>query len=84
MKKPPNEGVNHVEQNGSPSQNPREMSSYTLNARSKLYDLIVQFRQDAARLSDPKAKLLFEFSAEMLAGMARSFRNLEDDNADSF
>lgn len=50
----------------------------TLKARSKLYDLIVQFRMDAAEVKDPKAQILFEFSAEILAGMARSFREYDE------
>lgn len=55
-----------------------EIARRTLKARSKLYELIVQFRMDAAELSDPKAQLLFEFSAEILAGMARSFREYDE------
>ena len=58
-----------------------EIARRTLKARSKLYELIVQFRMDATEVSDPKAQLLFEFSAEILAGMARSFREY-DENPD--
>lgn len=55
-----------------------EVARRTLKARSKLYELIVQFRMDATEVTDPKAQLLFEFSAEMLAGMARSFREYDE------
>ena len=55
-----------------------EIARRTLKARSKLYELIVQFRMDAAEVSDPKAQVLFEFSAEILAGMARSFREYDE------
>lgn len=55
-----------------------EIARRTLKARSKLYELIVQFRMDAAEAGDPKAQLLFEFSAEILAGMARSFREYDE------
>jgi hypothetical protein len=55
-----------------------EIARRTLKARSKLYELIVQFRMDATEVSDPKAQLLFEFSAEILAGMARSFREYDE------
>ena len=58
-----------------------EIARRTLKARSKLYELIVQFRMDAAEVSDSKTQLLFEFSAEILAGMARSFREY-DENPD--
>ena len=55
-----------------------EVARRTLKARSKLYELIVQFRMDAAEVTDSKAQLLFEFSAEILAGMARSFREYDE------
>ena len=55
-----------------------ELARRTLKARSKLYELIVQFRMDAAEVGDPKAQVLFEFSAEILAGMARSFREYDE------
>lgn len=55
-----------------------EVARRTLKARSKLYELIVQFRMDATEVSDPKAQLLFEFSAEVLAGIARSFREYDE------
>lgn len=58
-----------------------EIARRTLKARSKLYELIVQFRMDAAEVNDSKAQLLFEFSAEILAGIARSFREY-DENPD--
>lgn len=61
-----------------------EIARRTLKARSKLYELIVQFRMDATETGDPKAQMLFEFSAEILAGMARSFREYDEnpDNSD--
>jgi hypothetical protein len=55
-----------------------ELNRKTLKARSKLYELIVQFRMDASTASDPKAQMLFEFSAEVLAGMARAFREFDE------
>lgn len=60
--------------------NNTEVARRTLKARSKLYELIVQFRMDAAEVDDPKANLLFEFSAEMLAGMARAFREYDENS----
>lgn len=51
----------------------------TLNACSKLYELIVQFRNVASTTEEPRAQALFEFSAEMLAGMARAFRTMEEE-----
>jgi hypothetical protein len=59
-----------------------ELGRKTLKARSKLYELIVQFRMDASTASDPKAQVLFEFSAEILAGMARSFREFDESRND--
>ncbi len=55
-----------------------ELGRRTLKARSKLYELIVQFRMDASTTNDPKAQVLFEFSAEILAGIARSFREFDE------
>ncbi len=50
----------------------------TIYARGKLYDLIAQFRREAASTDDPKARSIFEFAAEVVAGLARAFRDYED------
>lgn len=60
-----------------------EVGRMTLKARSKLYELIVQFRSDAAVISDAKAQTLFEFSAEILAGLARSFREFDESRSET-
>jgi hypothetical protein len=47
-------------------------------ARSRFYDLIAQFRVEAAECEDPSARALFEFAAEVIASLARAFRLFED------
>jgi hypothetical protein len=58
----------------------------TMEARSKLYDLITYFRKTASSTNDPKARAIFTFAAEVVAGLARAFRafqkQLEVDNLD--
>ena len=51
-----------------------ELQKSTMEARSKLYDLITFFRKTASTTHDPKARATFTLAAEVTAGLARGFR----------
>ena len=49
----------------------------TTKARSSLHRLIVRFRKNAENADDIGGKTIFRFAAEVLSGLARSFKNYE-------
>ncbi len=55
-----------------------EAQERTTEARSLLYNLIVRFRKDAAKTDDKEAKSVFEFAAEIIAGLTRGFRKFQE------
>jgi hypothetical protein len=48
-------------------------------ARNQLYQLLASLRKDAEKASDPNTQTVFEFSAEVIAGLARALRRYEDE-----
>ena len=54
----------------------------TSRARQYLYDLIALFRKDAEHSADIRSRSMFEFAAEVIAGLARAFRQHEAEMAD--
>ncbi len=60
-------------------QTPQEMTALKImHARQKLYELILQLRLDASNTEDPNARILLDFSAEMMADLVWAFRQYED------
>lgn len=51
----------------------------TNEARSVLYPLIARFRKDAAEANNQAVRSIFEFAAEVLAGLTRAFRQFEEE-----
>lgn len=51
---------------------------HTAHIKAELNGLINHLRTDIAKLSDPKAKALFEASAEVLAGLQKAFVDYEE------
>jgi hypothetical protein len=49
----------------------------TARARGQLYVLITQFRKEAQQSSNSEISTIFAMSAEVMAGLARSFREYE-------
>ena len=45
--------------------------------KGQMIRLIDHLRADAGKVTDPKAKLVFNTSAEVLAGLVKGFDNLE-------
>jgi len=50
----------------------------TTEARSQLYRLIANFRKNAETADDPETRIIFEFATEVISGLARAFRQHED------
>lgn len=49
-----------------------------MQTRQKLYELIIQLRKDASSIDDPNARILLDFSAEMMADLVHAFRQYEN------
>lgn len=55
--------------------NPQEHSA---NIRSGLQEMIEHLRKDIQKIDDPKAKALFETSAEVLTGLMTAYSHYEE------
>ena len=53
---------------------------HTTNIKHMLDDLTKHLRDDVAMVNDPKAKALFEVSAEVLGGLQKAFADYEQKN----
>ena len=51
---------------------------HSANIRSELQELIDHLRRDTSKVDDPRAKALFETSAEVLQGLATAFSHYEE------
>lgn len=54
--------------------NPKDHSK---NIRSGMQDLVDHLRRDIGKVDDPKAKALFETSAEVILGLITAFKDYE-------
>lgn len=50
---------------------------HAIMMREKLTNMIDTLREDIGKVDDPKAKALFEVSAEVLSGLRKSFEDYE-------
>jgi hypothetical protein len=50
------------------------------NIKSQLHELIEHLRRDVERVDDPRARALFETSAEVLGGLEKAFSDFESRN----
>ncbi|HTI68694.1 MAG TPA: hypothetical protein VMF06_01915 [Candidatus Limnocylindria bacterium] len=57
--------------------NPEAPCSYARNTERLLTELIEHIRGDVDQVSDPKAKALFETSAEVLIGLRTAYQHYE-------
>lgn len=55
--------------------NPKEHSR---NIRSGLQEMVDHLRKDISKVEDPKAKALFETSAEVIKGLITAFSHYEE------
>lgn len=51
---------------------------HSANIRSGLQELVDHLRKDIKKVDDPKAKALFETSAEVLIGLMTAFSHFEE------
>jgi hypothetical protein len=57
---------------------PPTLRASSIKTRTLLYDLIVHLRRSAAETDQANIRILFETAAEVAAGLAKAFRNFED------
>lgn len=50
---------------------------HTVMIRERMTQMINTLRDDIGKVDDPKAKVLFEVSAEVLSGLRKSFEDYE-------
>ena len=55
-----------------------DAKEHSVNIRSELQVLIEHLRRDIGKVDDPRAKALFETSAEVLQGLATAFSHYEE------
>jgi hypothetical protein len=58
--------------------NTSDPTIHTARVKEQLHGLITHLRGDIPQLADPKAKALFEATAEVLTGLERAFRDYEE------
>jgi hypothetical protein len=56
---------------------------HTTYIKSRLQELMDHLRKDVTKVDDPKARALFESSAETLAGLLKNFTDFEGGAQDS-
>jgi hypothetical protein len=57
---------------------------HTAKVRVQLKDLAQHLREDVARIDEPRARALFETSAEVLDGLNRAFEHYEQGSERAF
>ncbi|SDH04369.1 hypothetical protein [Psychroflexus sediminis] len=61
-----------------------DAKAHSENIRSGLQELIVHLKKDISKVDDPKAKALFETSAEVLTGLKTAFLHYEEGNEEAW
>lgn len=51
---------------------------HTTKIKKQLSDLVNHLREDERKVDDPKARALFEVTAEVLTGLRKAFDDYED------
>jgi hypothetical protein len=57
---------------------------HAANIRAMLTDLAGHARRDVAKVDDPRARALFETTAEVLGGLERAFEHFEDQSEEAW
>ncbi|GAO44005.1 hypothetical protein [Flavihumibacter petaseus] len=58
----------------------RDPMVHTANVKKEFRLLVDHLRRDIQKLDDPKAKALFETSAEVISGLEKAFTDYEEKN----
>ena len=67
--------------NDLPRSDPRR---HTMKTRTKLTGLADHLREDVRKVDDPRAKALFETTAEVLLGLEKAFADYEEGTEDAW
>jgi len=63
------------------SKDPR---AHTANVRKEFGELIEHLRRDINKIDEPKARALFETTAEVISGLDAAFKHYEEKNEDAW
>lgn len=66
-----------MERKDYPESDPRY---HTQRVKGMFADLIAHLREDIEKIDEPQAKAMFETSAEVIAGLKKTFEHYEDQN----
>ena len=53
---------------------------HTTHVKNEINNLVQHLREDVSKVADPRAKALFEVSAEVLGGLHKAFDDYEKKN----
>ena len=62
----------------------RDAKVHTANLRSQMEELIDHLRKDVSMVDDPRAKAVFETSAEVLVGLTKALRDYDEGKEAAF
>lgn len=60
--------------------NERDPQHHVRNVEGRYQDLIDHLREDVEKIDEPRAKALFETSAEVLGGLRKAFHDYQSKN----
>ena len=64
-----------------PETNP---SHHTQKLKVQMRELVAHLRDDAGKVTEPKAQALFEISAEVITGLVKAFDDYEKKNEEAW
>jgi len=73
--KQPNHSKADVMEN---KENTRDAKEHVARIKTQMGELIAHLHADISRVDDPKAKVLFEVSAEAITGLQKAFSDYEE------
>lgn len=62
----------------------RDAKVHTANLRSEMQALVDHLRKDIEMVDDPRAKAVFETSAEVIGGLMKTLRDFDDSKEAAF
>jgi hypothetical protein len=62
----------------------RDAKVHTANIRSEMQQLVDHLRRDIDIVDEPRAKAMFETTAEALLGLMKTFRDYDDGKEEAF
>ena len=66
------------------SSSDRDPRHHTRQVRERLQDMTRHLREDVGKVDDPRARALFETSAEVLEGLDRAYRHYEEGSEEAW